>query len=64
MTRIRRGGYVFLTWVGDHSPRHVHVLRDGREILKWDLERRGPMQGPASGKLVAVIRQFEEEGRL
>ena len=34
MPKIRRGGYVFLTWKGDHSPRHVHVYRDGRLILK------------------------------
>jgi hypothetical protein len=23
--KIRRGGYVFLSWKGDHPPRHVHV---------------------------------------
>jgi hypothetical protein len=25
----RRGGYVFITWKGDHPPRHVHVYRGG-----------------------------------
>ena len=38
--KIRRGGYVFFTWKGDHPPRHVHVYRDGRLIVKWDLEER------------------------
>ena len=28
--KIRRGGFVFLTWKGDHTPRHVHVYRDGK----------------------------------
>jgi hypothetical protein len=33
MTKIRRGGYVFISWVGDQSPRHVHVYRDGRFVV-------------------------------
>jgi len=35
MTKTRRGGFVFLTWSGDHPPRHVHVLHDGRLVVKW-----------------------------
>ena len=64
MTRVRRGRYVFITWVGDHSPRHVHVLRDGRLVLKWDLEGRRAMVGSAGAKVMAIIRQLEEEGLL
>lgn len=26
VSRVRRGGFVFVTWVGDHAPRHVHVF--------------------------------------
>ena len=64
MTRVRRGGYVFITWVGDHSPRHVHVLRDGRLVLKWNLDRHRPMAGVPTAKLVALIRELESEGLL
>ncbi|MBN2205720.1 MAG: hypothetical protein JW767_11945 [Thermoleophilia bacterium] len=64
MTKVRRGGYVFLTWKGDHPPRHVQVLRAGRLVLKWNLEHGRPMQGVATGKLLALIRQLEDEGRL
>ena len=64
MTKVRRGGYIFMTWQGDHAPRHVHVLRDGRLILKGDLEVHRPMEGFATGKLVALIRELEEEGLL
>lgn len=64
MTKIRRGGYVFVMWKGDHPPRHVHVLRDGRLVLKWNLEHRQPMEGVATGRLLALIRQLEDEGRL
>lgn len=64
MTKIRRGGYVFVMWKGDHPPRHVHVLRDGRLVLKWNLEHRQPMEGVATGRLLTLIRQLEDEGRL
>ena len=64
MTRIRRGGYVFLTWSGDHPPRHVHVLRDGRLVLKWNLDSRQPMQGVARTEVLTLIRQLESEGLL
>ena len=64
MTKIRRGGYVFVTWIGDHAPLHVHVFRDGRLILKWNLEKNLPMEGRASARLLALIRELRQEGRL
>jgi hypothetical protein len=64
MTKVRRGGYLFLTWIGDHPPRHVHVLRNGRRVLKWDLERRRPLQGVAVRRLVDVIDELVNDGRL
>src|SRR5436309_8220970 len=38
MGKVRRGGFVVFTWKGDHPPRHVHVYRDGKLIVKWDLD--------------------------
>lgn len=64
MTKIRRGGYVFLAWKGDHYPRHVHVYRDGTLVLKWDLENRKPMVGSQTRKVLGLIRQLESEGLL
>jgi hypothetical protein len=64
VTKIRRGGFIFLTWKGDHPPRHVHVLFEGRLVLKWDLERHRPLKGAATTKLLALIRQLEDEGLL
>ncbi len=45
MGKIRRGDHVFLTWKGDHAPRHVHVYKNGKMILKWDLENGKAMRG-------------------
>ncbi len=64
MPKIRRGGYVFLAWKGDHSPRHVHVYRDGLLLVKWDLENQRPMAGHLTARVLDLIRKLESEGRL
>jgi hypothetical protein len=50
MGKIRRGGFIFITWKGDHPPWHVQVYRDGVLIVKWNLEDRVPMRGEAPGR--------------
>lgn len=64
MPKIRRGGFVFLGWVGDHSPRHVHVYRDGTLVVKWDLDNWQPMKGQASARIERLLKELVEEGRL
>jgi hypothetical protein len=64
MSKIWRGGYLFLTWRGDHSPRHVHVYREGRLVLKWDLDHRRPMAGQPARRVLELIRRLEAEGKL
>jgi len=64
MGKVRRGGFIFLWWKSDHSPRHVHVYQHGRLIVKWDLENQKPMRGTASTKVVRLIHELEQEGRL
>ena len=44
MGKIRRGNYVFVTWIGDHRPRHVHVYSDGKLIVTWDIEHGRAMK--------------------
>lgn len=48
----------------DHPPRHVHVYREGRLVVKWDLENHRAMKGKSSARIVALIRELEREGRL
>lgn len=64
MGKVRRGGYIFVTWKGDHSPRHVHVYRDGVLIVKWDLDHKLPMVGKATGRVRKLIEELESEGAL
>ena len=64
MGKVRRGNFVFLTWKGDHAPRHVHVYKEGRLVVVWDLEAWQPMKGKASARLLRMIRELEDEGAL
>lgn len=64
MGKIRRGNYIFLTWKGDHSPRHVHVYLKSRLVVKWDLENRETMEGTIDRKILDLIEELESEGRL
>jgi hypothetical protein len=62
--KFRRGGHVFITWKGDHLPRHVHVYRDGKLVVKWDLDNRKPMKGAATSRVLRLIARLEAEGVL
>ena len=64
MPKIRRGGYVFLAWIGDHSPRHVHVYRDGKLVVKWDLDHWQPMKGQSTARIERLMRELVEKGEL
>jgi hypothetical protein len=64
VARIRRGGFIFVSWKGDHSPRHVHVYRDSHLIVKWDLENGIAMVGKASARILQLIAELEAEGLL
>ena len=64
MTKIRRDNYVFLTWIGDHTPRHVHVYRNGKLVLKWNLDDSVPMTGRPTAKLLRLISALVKERLL
>ena len=54
---------MFLSWVGDHGPRHVHVYRDGRLVVKWDLDDHQVMKGQITGRIRRLIEELVEEGK-
>ena len=64
MSKIRRGGYIFITWIGDHAPRHVHVYKDRKLLLKWDLENNLPMKGTPLAVVLRLIDELRREGHL
>lgn len=64
MGRIRRGGFLFVTWTGDHTPRYVHVYRDDELLLKWNLETWSRMSGRPSRQVLRLLSELREEGLL
>jgi len=64
MGKLRRGGFIFVWWKGDHPPRHVHVYRDGKLLVKWDLDNKKAMKGRAMRRIVDLIETLESEGIL
>lgn len=66
MGRIRRGGYVFEWFIGDHEPRHVHVYDSkGRFLGRFDMEAMGGVgDWRPTKKLVGLVVELRQEGRL
>ena len=64
MGKLRGGGSIFVWWKGDHVPRHVHVYRDGKLVVKWDLDNSKPMKGSAPRRVIGLIRELDAEGLL
>ena len=64
MGKIRRGGFIFVTWKRDHPPRHVHVYRDAQLIVKWNLDDRVAMKGAITERILRLIIELEKEGAL
>jgi hypothetical protein len=42
----------------------VHVYKDGKLVVKRDLESGQPMKGRASARVLRLIRELEDEGAL
>jgi len=55
---------VFLSWVGDHSPRRVHVYRDGNLVVKWDLDNWQPMKGQAPARVMRLPEALVRENKV
>lgn len=64
MGKIKRGNYFFITYIGDHAPKHVHVYKDGNEVLKWDLENNKEMKGKSNKRILKIINELLKEGKL
>jgi hypothetical protein len=66
MGKVRRGGYIFEWWIGDHTPRHVHVSdSDGNLLGRVALENMTPLDDwKPNRKVIEIIRQLQSEKRL
>ena len=63
MVQRRVRGFIFVSYVADHPPLHIHIRDEkGREIGRFDIEHQRPMDDfPLTVKL---RRALEEAGYL
>lgn len=63
MGRRRVRGYLFVSYVADHRPLHIHIKDEkGREIGRFDIENQRPMD---NFELTTKLRRaLEEAGYL
>ena len=64
MGRAKRGGYIIEWWLGDHSPKHVHIYKNGREIAKVEIPGLLVLTGRINKKLRKILRELIEEGEI
>ena len=55
MGKHKKGGYISITWKGDHEPNHVHIIKNKREVCKWDLDNSQVMEGKANRKILKAL---------
>ncbi len=64
MGREKRGGYLIEWWIGDHSPKHIHVYRNGKEVAKIIIPGMRLLSGKMNRKLKKIIQELLEEGKI
>ena len=64
MGRVKRGGYLIEWWIGDHLPRHVHVYKGGKEVVKIELPEFTVLKGKMSAKLKKILMELIKEGKV
>tara|TARA_Y100000590_G_scaffold323369_1_gene366350 strand:- start:66867 stop:67061 length:195 start_codon:yes stop_codon:yes gene_type:complete len=62
--KLKKSGYIFITWIGDHDPYHVHIFKDGKEIAKYNLEDNVVIKGKINNKILKAIAELRKEKRL
>jgi len=62
--REKRGGYVFDWWIGDHTPKHVHVYKDGHLLAKIQVPDILVLNGHASKRVLKLLQELIDEGKL
>jgi len=64
MGKIRRGGYIIYFWIGDHEPRHIHVLKEGKFIAKVRLSDLAILEGRLNKRLLKILESLKRERRI
>ncbi|NQS88616.1 DUF4160 domain-containing protein [Patescibacteria group bacterium] len=52
-------GFIFVTYINDHDPYHVHVCKDGRELFRFDIVNQKSLEKGIriTGKVRKALKQ-------
>ena len=64
MGRVKRGGYLIEWWMGDHTPKHVHIYKEGELVVKVQVPEMIILSGKVSKKLKKILGKLLQEGKL
>ncbi len=61
----KAGGFIFVTYPGDHPPVHVHIFDSkDRPVGRWDIEHQRPMKGDRFELTKLLRKALYETGYL
>ena len=64
MGRVKRGGYLIEWWMGDHTPKHVHVYKDGQEVAKVRVPEMIVLTGNLNKKLRKIFQKLIQDQEI
>jgi hypothetical protein len=64
MGRIKRGGYIIDSWIGDHLPKHVHIYKNGRLVAKVEIPSFLVLEGSVNRQLKTILASLRKDGLL
>ncbi|MFQ5963194.1 MAG: DUF4160 domain-containing protein [Candidatus Scalinduaceae bacterium] len=50
--------------MGDHLPKHIHVYKGGKEVVKIELPGFTVLKGKMSAKLKKILMELIKEGKV
>jgi len=51
-------------WIGNHLPKHVHIYKGGKEVVKVELPGFTVLKGKMSAKLKKILMELIKEGKV
>ncbi len=61
----KAGGFIFITYPGDHPPAHVHIFDSrNRRVGRWDIENQCPIRGDEFPVTKRLRKALAEAGYL
>lgn len=64
MGKIRSGNCIFVWFIGDHCPAHVHIYKHSRLLARWNLEDWQPLSGAINSHIEKILHELIAEGKF